>query len=123
MNHDQPKSPERISKQDVLEAFRVLIANGATNPDSLDPQDPNVQKAHALEQSWRDQRGTADHRAMYEQTTLMYDAGFTDRNYLEDVREFVERDMDDLDLTQEDDQKLKMEMEQKLKEIDNLLKN
>jgi hypothetical protein len=82
-----------ISREQVLEAFRPLVAAGFTNPDDLPLEDAQVTAANALLDAWHAQeerratsgREAAAHEHNLSRSTVLIDAGFTDPGYLSEV--------------------------------------
>lgn len=86
MNESEPnQETQKIEKQTVVDAYKQFIDMGITSPDDLDLDDPAVIEANNLFDIWKkqnDKLGTAGDL----ETTLFYvDAGFTNRQYVEDV--------------------------------------
>lgn len=80
-----------VTKEAVIAAYRPFIEAGVTNPDDLDLDDEKVKVAHQLFDQWQTQvkaqasEGEGKIRADLTITMLYVDAGFTDREYLEEV--------------------------------------
>ena len=88
-----PESPH-YTKDQVIAAFRGFIDRGLTNPDDLDPDDPEVIEANHILDAWNAQlqkdaqeAGTpeADLEYALNRSTIMVDAGFSDPEYLDEV--------------------------------------
>ncbi len=80
---------EKITREQVVNAYKQFVDQGFTNPDDLDPTDPNVQAANELSEQWQAQEEIQaqdnqelKHRTNLEKTMIYVDAGFTDPNYL-----------------------------------------
>ena len=117
-------SPEKVSKDQVVGAYRKFVERGITSPDDLDLDDPEVIEANNLFDKWQLQEDSNDEKVNFEKTKLYVDAGFTDPNYLEDVLEWLmqdahnaEKDSSDPDRTQ-----LRKDMADEIKKIRSLLK-
>ena len=117
-------SPEKISKDQVIDAYRKFVEMGITSPDALDLDDPEVTEANNLFDKWQAQEDSSDERVNFEKTKLYVDAGFTDPNYLEDILGWLmqdahntEKDSDDPARTQ-----LRNDMAQEIKKIRNILR-
>lgn len=90
----QPADPE---KQIVIDAYRTIIERGATDPESLDNNDPDVASANAQHVAWMTHMEALSETAKKEhdagtaawiafQMTMFYlEAGFTDKKYAEEV--------------------------------------
>jgi hypothetical protein len=110
---ESPESEPLVTRDAVIEAYQKFVERGVTNPDDLNPHDPEVKTANELFYRWRAQEdsGATDENARQRSdlsTTMLYvDAGFTDPNYLEEVlseylsqsAEDAERDPSDPDRT------------------------
>ncbi len=96
-----PEAKNQVTKNKVIAAYRPFIEAGTTNPDDLDLDDPEVQKANQLYDQWQDQvKNSANGpeakiRADLEITMFYVDAGFTDPDYLEEVaNDFLDQDLE-----------------------------
>jgi len=89
-------SPEeiRITREQVVEAFRKFPARGIANPDDLPLDDSEVISANALLQVWDNQQKAEVQRLGIPEANLEYtlsrstiyvDAGFSDPDYLDEV--------------------------------------
>ena len=122
--HEISSTPEKVSKEQVIEAYKKFVERGITSPDALDLDDSEVIEANNLFDKWQGQEDANDKRVNFEKTKLYVDAGFTDPNYLEDVLEWLmqdahnaEKDPDDPARTQ-----LRQDMAQEIKKIRSLLR-
>ena len=93
------ETPEEISREEVIAAYKPFLDQGATSPDALDLDDPAVAAANENFNRWQEQldaRGQgvpdAEYRNNLSKTMLYIDAGFADRNYLEDVLGWLMQD-------------------------------
>lgn len=91
-----------ITKEEVVAAYGRFVERGITNPDDLDLEDPEVKEANELFYKWvkqEDERAVGNeelkHRANLSQTMFYIDAGFTDPEYLEEVRDDFLEQMDE----------------------------
>ncbi|MDO8452441.1 MAG: hypothetical protein Q7S79_01680 [bacterium] len=95
MSEDE-SSPEvhLYSREEVIEAFKPVVAMGVTHPDQIAFIDPVSRKAQRILDSWAAQeerfskgRGTveADLEYSLSRSTVHVDAGFTDPKFLEEV--------------------------------------
>lgn len=85
---EQPK----ITRQQAIEAYSQFVNAGILNPDNLDIDDPMVKEANDMFYKWQNQLDTeagdneiAMANANLSKTMFYVDAGFIDRNYLEEV--------------------------------------
>ena len=101
MNEEFPKteSQEKITREQVIDAYKKFVEKGINTPDVLDPTDPEVIAANELSQKWMIQQDSISHgnedaelRTNFEKTMLYVDAGFNDRNYLNDVLSWLSQD-------------------------------
>jgi hypothetical protein len=94
MSESEP-SPERLipTREEVVNAYRMFVARGYTNPDDLPGDDPDVILANEMFYKWH---GAAErspaHLDPAEQlkhhlsaSTVYVDAGFSDNDYLDEV--------------------------------------
>ncbi len=84
----QPK----IEKEQLLVAHKKLIEKGITHPFGTDTNDPDVAAANAMFDTWMKEGDEAakgdpekEARFNFEKTFFYLDAGFTDRNFAEDI--------------------------------------
>lgn len=117
-------TPEKISKDQVIDVYKKFVERGITSPDALDLDDLEVIEANNLFDKWQAQEDSNDERVNFEKTKLYVDAGFTDPNYLEDVLGWLmqdahnaEKDIDDPNRVQ-----LRKDMAEEIKKIRSLLK-
>ncbi len=94
---ERPSSPEQTdqsSREQVLAAFRKLATKDGLDPADLDSNDPEVVAANKLHDAWVEQEenkakaaGSSAARLLknLDLTTIFVDAGFNDREYMEDV--------------------------------------
>jgi hypothetical protein len=94
------ESGEKVSREDVLDAFKKLIGKG-TDPADLDDNDPEVKEANRLFERWSAQQESeaqgedASLRYNFEKTMLFVDAGFHDPGYLKDILGWLFQDAED----------------------------
>lgn len=95
------QTPEaaRVSRQDVVDAYRAFSAKGIGDPAELDTSDPEVVKAHALYDAWiaqgdKDDAQDEERRLRHnlDKTMINIDAGFTGKTYLEDALDWLMQD-------------------------------
>ena len=98
MNESFPifESQEKISRQQVIDAYKKFIERGIISPDALDLDDPEVALANKLFYKWMaqiDMEAEGNHdaglRNDFEKTMLYVDAGFNDPEYLKDILGFL----------------------------------
>lgn len=84
--------PEKITREEVVEAYKKFVERGVKHPNNLDLEDPEVREAHELFYKWIEQeRGLAEgneelkRRVNLSETMLYVDAGFTDPKHLDDI--------------------------------------
>ena len=93
-----PESQEKISREQVISAYKKFVERGITNPDKLDLDDPEVIEANKLSDKWMAQEDSASEkdddyaRSNFQKTMLYVDAGFTDPAYLGDVLGWLMQD-------------------------------
>jgi hypothetical protein len=97
------KSGEKVSRDQVLDAFKKLTGKG-TDPADLDENDPEVAEANKLFDRWsvqqEDKTKSDDderNRHNFEKTMLYVDAGFHDPEYLKDVLGWIFQDAGDVE--------------------------
>ncbi len=117
-------SPEKVSKDQVIDTYRKFVERGITSPDALDLDDHEVIEANNLFDKWQAQEDSNDERVNFEKTKLYVDAGFTGPNYLEDVLEWLMQDADNVEKNPDDPDRtqLRHDMAQEIKKIRNLLR-
>lgn len=116
-------TPEKISKDRVINAYKKFVEKGVTSPDALDLDDPEVIEANSLFDRWQAQEDANDERVNFEKTKLYIDVGFTDPNYLEDVLGWLLQDAHNAekDINDPDRVQLRKDMAEEIKKIRNLL--
>ena len=96
------EQPE-VKKEDVIAAFKKFVDRGITSPDSLDLNDPEVIEANRLLDSWWEKEEKSvpevDKIANHVRTMIMVDAGFSDSNYLLDVLDWLNQDLENAEET------------------------
>ncbi|MBI2676353.1 MAG: hypothetical protein HYX21_00140 [Candidatus Yanofskybacteria bacterium] len=117
-------SLERVSKAQVLDAYKKFVERGITSPDDLDLNDPEVVEANNLFYKWQDQEDSDDERVNFEKTKLYVDAGFNDPNYLGDVLDWLIQDADNIEKEPVDPARVQLrnDMAREIKKIRGLLK-
>jgi len=117
-------TPEKVSKDQVIEAYKKFVERGITSPDTLDLEDPEVIEANSLFDRWQAQEDSNDERVNFEKTKLYVDAGFTDPNYLEDVLGWLMQDADNAEKDIDDSTRVQLrnDMAQEIKKIRSLLR-
>lgn len=84
----------RYNREQVIEAFRKFPKRGINNPDDLSESDPEVVEANNLLDAWTKQaQSEAQRKATpeanleftFDRSTIFVDAGFLDRDYLDEV--------------------------------------
>lgn len=117
-------SPEKVSKDQVIDAYKKFVEQGITSPDALDLDDPEVIEANNLFDKWQLQEDSNDERVNFEKTKLYVDAGFTDPNYLSDVLEWLMQDADNAEKNPDDPARtqLRKDMAEEIKKIRGLLR-
>jgi len=87
-----PESEQKIKREQVIDAYKKFVERGITNPDDLNPNDPEVNEANKLFDKWQKQEDVlaegeeeSERRKNLSKTMLYVDAGFTDREYLDEV--------------------------------------
>lgn len=91
------KSLENIStKEGALNAYKVFVNNGVTDPDELDKNSPDVQEAHRLYNEWKKQEGLknsenedAHIRGKIDEAMFFLDAGFTSIRLVEATKNAI----------------------------------
>ena len=113
MNESFP-TPESlpISREEVIEAFKKFSEAGVGDPADLDDSDPEAVKAQELYDRWSAQGDKKDvqdseiwHRHNFDKTMINIDAGFTDRNYLEDALDWLMQDAQDVEKILDDSER------------------
>jgi hypothetical protein len=91
-------------KDQAIAAYKKFIERGATNPDDLDLNDLEVKEAHELFYAWQVEEDTKaqgdrekEHEANFAKTIFYVDAGFTDPVYLEDVLDWLNQDLQNVE--------------------------
>lgn len=122
MSKELPSTPEKISRQQIIDIYKRFADKGIRDPGNLDLNDPEVKKAQELENLWNKQaEGTSNsHRHNFEKTILMLDAGFTNPDYAAEVKEWLMLDLDDLT---EDESELAEEIKAKISQIEKMVEN
>jgi len=99
-----PEMKKNITREEIVEAYRKFTERGITNPDDLNMEDSEVQKVNELFEQWQRQEdkhieGNEElkYRNNLAKTMLNVDAGFIDPEYLEEVLEWLNNDLDDLE--------------------------
>lgn len=117
---DEKFESDGTTREQAMEAARKFLGRKITDPDLMDPNnpeakitspdlmdlnDPEVKEANELFYKWQAEeqaKTQGDERAEAEfnfaATTFYVDAGFTDRTYLEDVLDFLEQDLENVEL-------------------------
>jgi hypothetical protein len=116
MEGSPEKGPEKvITKTEAIAAYKKFIDRGATNPDSLDLTDPEVDAANGLFEQWIEQEDekaegneSAEQRTNFEKTMFYVDAGFTDPVYLQEVLGWLAEDATSVDKLTDDPEKTKL---------------
>lgn len=123
-NADAIEKGKKVSKEQVISAYRKFVERGITNPDNLGLDDPEVVEANDLFGKWQAQEDANDERVNFEKTKLYVDAGFTDPNYLEDVLGWLMQDSDNVekDINDPDRTQLRKDMAEEIKRIRGLLR-
>lgn len=95
MNKDILELEEpHYTREQVVDAFRKFPKKGIANPDDLPLDDSDVISANAFLQVWSNQRqaevkriGTpeAELEFIFEKSTIHFDAGFSDPDYMDEV--------------------------------------
>lgn len=135
------KSPEvkKITKEEVIDAYRKFVEQGFKHPDDLDLENPAVKGANELFEQWRAQqqarekelaRGDEEEMKLAESrnnlsyTMLNVDAGFTDPDYLDEVLEWLNAELDGLGKEREDSQKraeIRLQITEAIGKVERLL--
>jgi len=87
------EKPEmEITKDEAMSAYKKFVDKGITTPDKLDLDDPEVIEANKKFDQWRGQEDKKaagnpelELRNDLNKTMFYVDAGFTDKDYLEEV--------------------------------------
>ena len=58
-------TPEKVSKEQAIEAYKNFVERGITSPDALDLDDPEVIEANSLFDKWQLQEDTNDERVNF----------------------------------------------------------
>lgn len=91
---DSPEITPHYSREQVIEAFAKFAERGASDPAELDLSDLEVIEANKIHDAWveqeearAEQAGTEEARLLMnlELTPVFVDAGFNDKEYLEEV--------------------------------------
>ncbi|HUD10796.1 MAG TPA: hypothetical protein VMS08_00175 [Candidatus Saccharimonadia bacterium] len=95
MDEREPSPETQVpSREQVIEALRVIASHGYTNPDDLTADDPNVTAANNMFYAWQENAArrasqSPDPAAILEHqrsASMVYvDAGFSDPDYLDEV--------------------------------------
>jgi hypothetical protein len=97
-----PETPSMINRAQVIEVFRKFVVPGVGDPADLDLSDPEVIAANQLHEAWvkqedakADLAGTEESRLLLslELTPLFADAGFTGKDYLDDIVDWLNQDL------------------------------
>lgn len=105
-----PESREEIVssfqqlREEARKAYRPFVEQGVTDPDRLDMADFAVESAHKLFYEWIEQGRVLEswdiddlrHRVNLQRTMFYVDAGFSGRNYLDDVLRHLTQDSADI---------------------------
>ena len=102
---DSFPTPEGLNlKQQAVEAYKKFVERGITDPNSLDLSDPEVVTAHKLFDAWQEEADAkvagnreAEHELNFEKTIFYYEIGFTDPEYLVDLLDFLDQDLENVD--------------------------
>ncbi|MBP9822376.1 MAG: hypothetical protein KBC81_02975 [Candidatus Pacebacteria bacterium] len=94
---EQIKTPERVTREQVLEVYKKFVEVGIGSPDALDLEDPEVVEANDLFFKWANQQTEDEDRHNFEKTKFYVDAGFHDIGYLHDVLEWLYLDAGDIE--------------------------
>lgn len=124
-NADSIEKDKKVSKEQVIDAYRKFVERGITSPDTLDLDDMEVVEASGLFDKWQAQQEDAnDERVNFEKTKLYVDAGFTNPNYLEDVLGWLLQDVDNVEKNVDNPARVQLrnDMAQEIKKIRNLLR-
>ena len=88
----QPEMGKEIVRDEAMSAYKKFIDKGVTTPDKLDLDDPEVIEANKKFDEWREQEDKKaagnpelELRNDLAKTMFYIDAGFTDKDYLEEV--------------------------------------
>ena len=124
MKKESFPTPEKVSKEQVIEIYKKFVERGITSPDVLDLDDSEVIEANSLFDRWQSQEDPNDERFNFEKTKLYIDAGFTDPNYLEDVLGWLMQDAHNAEKDPNDPARtqLRQDMAQEIKKIRVLLR-
>lgn len=121
----------KITREEVMEAYKKFNEKGIGNPDDLDLEDPEVQKANSLLEKWQaqadqdaEENEELARRNNLAKTMIYVDAGFTDPDYLDEVLEWLHNDLDELG-EEDDDSEERTETRrlfmEAIKKIENLI--
>lgn len=109
MEKQESESYEAVRNQ-AIAAYKKFVEQGITNPDDLDLDDPEVQEAHELFYQWQAQEEArvqgnkeAEHEFNLAKTTFYVDAGFTDPEYLDEVLESLDQNLQDAEEDNDDE--------------------
>jgi len=125
------RESERVSKDQVIAAYRKFVEAGMKSPDRLDHNDPEVQAAHEVFYKWQAELDAeagddenARQRANFEKTRIYVEAGFTDWTYLQDVLHFLNVDAADIEKDPDDPAKtqLRKDVADEMKKIRSMMK-
>ena len=84
----------QYNREQVIEAFREFSSGGIAHPDDLDMSDPQVAEAYKILDTWTAQeqnlakkKGSAEAELEFDlsRSTIFVDAGFSDKDYLDEV--------------------------------------
>lgn len=115
MNESSPthESP-RISREEVINAYRIFSEKGAGDPAELDLFDPAVIEANTLYDKWRtqgDEEGAQNEerqlRHNFDKTMVYIDAGFVGKKYLEDALDWLTQDAQETEKIPDDNERTK----------------
>jgi hypothetical protein len=106
MGEQFPSPEHEITREEAMVAYKRFVDQGATSPDSLNPDDPEVQEAKKFFGEWQAREGSAFLKA-----TFYIDAGFTDKAYLEEVLQRLRADADTIEDQPASSEKIKLKQQ------------
>ena len=126
-----PESENKITREQVIDAYKKFVERGIKTPDDLDLKDPDVEKANELFDKWQEQEDKSakgneesEHRINLSKTMLYVDAGFTDPVYLDEVlNEWLSQDTKNVEKQIDNPERVKTrrQIAEAMKKIRNLL--
>jgi hypothetical protein len=125
-----PESPEEVSREEVVNAYKKFAEAGFGDPAELDMSDPEVLEAHELYEAWIRQgdeagveHGETWRRHNFDKVMVNIDAGFTDELYLRNALDWLLQDADEAEKIPDDLERTKTRnmLAEAIRKVRNLL--